>query len=85
MPPPTASPHGSPPTLLLQRRRSDGDCERWRTVLQVPLEQLLLASHWVALAEQIDDGVQWRLTSDGPAAECYSWSDGRWIDGLTMH
>jgi hypothetical protein len=74
-----------PTTLLLQRQRCDGDCARWRTMLAVPLDGLLLASHLVAVAEQLDDGVRWRLASAEAGGQVYHWEDGRWVERLTMH
>lgn len=52
--------------LLLQRRRSDGDCKRWRTVLSVRHTHMRLLDQWVAVAMVLDAGVEWRLThADG--------------------
>lgn len=67
------------PQLLLQRMRTGGDSRRWRTVLVVPLQRLIEASRLVALAEQIDDTLHWRLAADAAGGEVYHWDGGRWI------
>ena len=49
--------------LLLQRRRSDGDCGRWRTVLRIRSAHLRLAEAWVQAGMMLDQRVEWRLTT----------------------
>ena len=66
------------PSLLLQRQRCDGDSRRWRTVLRVPPDRLMLAARLVEVAGAIDAGLRWRLTPD-EAGESYLWEQGRWI------
>lgn len=65
-------------TLLLQRQRCDGDSRRWRTVLRVPPDRLMLAARLVEMASAIDAGLRWRLAPDEPG-EGYLWEQGRWI------
>lgn len=74
MPP---SPDSKPTTLLLQRRRSDGDCARWRTVLRLQPAAIPDAMALVRLAERIDAWVRWRLAADAPGP-CVEWRDGTW-------
>jgi hypothetical protein len=59
--------------LLLQRRRSDGDGGRWRTVLKCKHTHMALVEEWVRVAQMLDAAVEWRMTyADGtpvPAEE----------------
>lgn len=52
--------------LLLQRRRSDGDGGKWRTVIKCKPPHLPLIEQWVAVAQMLDAAVEWRMTyADG--------------------
>lgn len=77
------------PILLLQRRRTDGDAGRWRTVLSMPLAQggrpvtigqrMDEATRLVRMADRIDASLRWRLTIDAAFGDAYYWEAGRWI------
>lgn len=52
--------------LLLQRRRSDGDGCKWRTVLKCKRTHMALVVEWVRVAQMLDAAVEWRIThADG--------------------
>jgi hypothetical protein len=66
--PPSRPCVGTWQTLLLQRRRCDGDCGKWRTVLRLSEPgSANLAAQLVALARRIDPMVVWRVAPDEPA------------------
>lgn len=51
--------------VLLQRRRPNGDCSKWRTVLRLTSEyDMALAQDLVALAGRIEPAVEWRCAPD---------------------
>jgi len=64
--PPAPSQPSQHSTLLLQRRLSSGDCNKWRTVLAFTHSQAQAVVSLVAAAQQIDAAVTWRVCRDAP-------------------
>jgi hypothetical protein len=63
--PPSRPCVGTWQTLLLQRRRLSGDCQKLRTVLRLSEPgSVRLADEMVRLARRIDPNVDWRVAPE---------------------
>lgn len=62
--------------FLLQRRLSDMDGARWRTLARITRpEHLKLAQRISELVKHIDPNIEWRIVPDAPQEVAHAYQD----------